>query len=90
MHGMRHRFIGCSRLPCIWVLTPYAAAFAGCLEFWRLCARDSVDLFHLIAAIVVSLALGVLGPGAYSVDKQNIWQAACEFAPWLRGKFIRH
>jgi hypothetical protein len=52
------------------VLTPYAAAFAGCLEFWRLCARDSVDLFHLIAAILVSFALGVLGPGAYSVDNE--------------------
>ena len=50
------------------ILTPYAAAFAGCLEFWRLCTRDSADLFHLIAAMVVSLALGVLGPGAYSVD----------------------
>jgi hypothetical protein len=46
------------------ILTPYAAAFAGCLEFWRLCTRDSVDLFHLIAAI------GVLGPGAYSVDNK--------------------
>ena len=42
------------------ILTPYAAAVAGCLEFWRLCTRDNVDLFHLIAAIVVSLALGVL------------------------------
>jgi uncharacterized membrane protein YphA (DoxX/SURF4 family) len=52
------------------ILTPYAATFAGCLEFWRLCARDSVDLFHLIAAIVVSFALGVLGPGAYSVDNK--------------------
>jgi uncharacterized membrane protein YphA (DoxX/SURF4 family) len=54
----------------IGILTPYAATFAGCLEFWRLCARDSVDLFHLIAAILVSFALGVLGPGAYSVDNK--------------------
>jgi uncharacterized membrane protein YphA (DoxX/SURF4 family) len=54
----------------IGILTPYAAAFAGCLEFWRLCMRDNVDLFHLIAAIVLSLALGVLGPGAYSVDNR--------------------
>ena len=54
----------------IGILTPYAAAFAGCLEFWRLCTRDNVDLFHLIAAIVVTLALGVLGPGAYSVDNK--------------------
>jgi uncharacterized membrane protein YphA (DoxX/SURF4 family) len=54
----------------IGILTPYAAIFAGCLEFWRLCARDNVDLFHLIAAIVVSFALGVLGPGAYSVDNK--------------------
>ena len=54
----------------IGILTPYAAAFAGCLEFWRLCARDNVDLFHLIAAIVVTLALGVLGPGAYSMDNK--------------------
>jgi uncharacterized membrane protein YphA (DoxX/SURF4 family) len=52
------------------ILTPYAAAFAGCLEFWHLCTSDNVDLFHLIAAIVVSLALGVLGPGAYSVDNK--------------------
>jgi uncharacterized membrane protein YphA (DoxX/SURF4 family) len=52
------------------ILTPSAAAFAGCLEFWRLCARDNVDLFHLIAAMVVSLAFGVLGPGAYSVDNE--------------------
>jgi uncharacterized membrane protein YphA (DoxX/SURF4 family) len=54
----------------IGILTPYAAAFAGCLEFWRPCGRDNVDLFHLIAAIVVSFALGVLGPGAYSVDNK--------------------
>ena len=54
----------------IGILTPYAATFAGCLEFWRLCARDNVDLFHLIAAILVSFALGVLGPGAYSVDNK--------------------
>jgi uncharacterized membrane protein YphA (DoxX/SURF4 family) len=54
----------------IGILTPYAATFAGCLEFWRLCTRDNVDLFHLIAAIVVTLALGVLGPGAYSVDNK--------------------
>src|SRR5258708_1132386 len=35
--------------------------------------RETVSiysLFHLIAAIVVSLALGVLGPGAYSVDNK--------------------
>jgi len=54
----------------IGILTPYAASFAGCLEFWRLCTRDNVDLFHLIAATVVTLALGVLGPGAYSVDNR--------------------
>ena len=54
----------------IGILTPYAAAFAGCMEFWRICAGDNVDLFHLIAAIVVSFALGVLGPGAYSVDNK--------------------
>ena len=54
----------------IGILTPYAAAFAGCLEFWRLCTKDNVDLFHLIAAIVVTLALSVLGPGAYSVDSK--------------------
>jgi uncharacterized membrane protein YphA (DoxX/SURF4 family) len=52
------------------ILTPYAAGFAGCMEFWRLCTRDNVDLFHLIAAIVVTLALGVLGPGAYSMDNK--------------------
>jgi hypothetical protein len=54
----------------IGILTPYAAAFAGCMEFWRICAGDNVDLFHLIAAIVVSFSLGVLGPGAYSVDNK--------------------
>jgi uncharacterized membrane protein YphA (DoxX/SURF4 family) len=52
------------------ILTPYAATFAGCLESWHLCTRDNVDQFHLIAAIVVTLALSVLGPGAYSVDNK--------------------
>jgi uncharacterized membrane protein YphA (DoxX/SURF4 family) len=75
----------------IGIFTPYAATFAGCLEFWRLCARDNVDLFHLIAAIVVSLALGRSWPGgAFSVDNKDIRQTACDFSPWLRGKFIRH
>src|SRR5438270_11529854 len=54
----------------IGILTPYAATFAGCLEFWRLCARDSVDLFHLTAALVARFALGVLGPRAYSSDHE--------------------
>ena len=45
------------------ILTPYAAAFAGCLEFWRLCMRDNVDLFHLIVAfqIIGTLLCSLLG-----------------------------
>jgi uncharacterized membrane protein YphA (DoxX/SURF4 family) len=54
----------------IGILTPYAAALAGCLEFWGSVREANVDLFHLIAAIVVSLSLGVLAPGAYSVDNK--------------------
>jgi uncharacterized membrane protein YphA (DoxX/SURF4 family) len=54
----------------IGILTPYAAAFAGCLEFWRICARGHIDPFHLIMGILVSFALAVLGPGAYSVDNK--------------------
>lgn len=50
------------------VLTPYAALAAAVLDAVHLYTSNPADTFHSIVAVVISLSIAALGPGAYSVD----------------------
>jgi hypothetical protein len=38
------------------------------MEFCALSVTGGQDIFHLVISILISAALAILGPGAYSVD----------------------
>ncbi len=52
----------------IGALTPYAAMVAAALDLLHLDARNPGGMFHTLVAIVISLSIAALGPGAYSLD----------------------
>ena len=49
-------------------LTPYACLFTCLIQMLALFADAGGNVFHLLISILNSGILGVLGPGAYSVD----------------------
>jgi hypothetical protein len=51
-------------------MTPYCTALCCLAEFRALAVSGAGNQFHLSVAILTSLVLGVLGPGAYSVDSR--------------------
>jgi hypothetical protein len=38
------------------------------MEFCTLAVTGGQEIFHLVISILISAALAILGPGAYSVD----------------------
>ena len=53
---------------CIGLLTPYFAAIGCLLELSAIGGNDAQTAFHFILAALNIAAVGMLGPGAYSVD----------------------
>lgn len=52
----------------IGLLTPIACGLGVLLELFYLIHSHGTDAGHVIAALLVTLALGILGPGAFSLD----------------------
>ncbi len=52
----------------IGLLTPIACGVGVILELFYLLQGYSADAWHAIPAILVTACLGLLGPGAYSLD----------------------
>jgi hypothetical protein len=50
------------------LLTPYFSALSVLIQLDVLISAGGTDQFHLITSILSSGILGMLGPGAYSVD----------------------
>lgn len=50
------------------VLTPYAAVVAAALDLFHLHVKNPGEMFHAIVAVIISLSIAALGPGAYSLD----------------------
>lgn len=53
---------------CVGLLTPYCAAFCVLARLVLLLDIESTDAFHIVTSEFMSAALGLLGPGAYSLD----------------------
>jgi hypothetical protein len=48
--------------------TPLLCALGCCLEIAALCSMRGVNAFYMLFSIVDTAALGLLGPGGYSLD----------------------
>lgn len=55
---------------CVGLLTPFYASLSCLIELCTLAVVRGQDIFHLFISILISAALAILGPGAYSVDAQ--------------------
>ena len=53
---------------CLGLVTPFCASLCCLMEFCALSVTGGQDIFHLVISILISAALAILGPGAYSVD----------------------
>jgi hypothetical protein len=54
----------------IWLglFTPASCALCSVIELMALCAPNRSDVPHVIVSFVIAAALGLLGPGAFSID----------------------
>jgi uncharacterized membrane protein YphA (DoxX/SURF4 family) len=53
---------------CLGIFTPYCATAACLIQAYLLVLVSGTDEFHLAIAILNSVVLALLGPGAYSGD----------------------
>ena len=51
-------------------LTTYCVALCCLAEFRALAVSSGGNRFHILTAILTSVVLGILGPGAYSLDSR--------------------
>jgi len=57
-----------SALICLGLFTPASCALCSVIELISLYRLNRSDVLHVIVASVVATALGLLGPGAFSID----------------------
>jgi uncharacterized membrane protein YphA (DoxX/SURF4 family) len=55
-------------LLCAGLFTPVASAISGVIELVALRDLTGINLAHQIFAILVTLSVWILGPGAFSLD----------------------
>jgi hypothetical protein len=65
---------------CIGLLTPYATAIGCLIELTAVWEADAQDAFHLIVAASNIAAVGMLGPGAYSLDARLFGRKLISFS----------
>lgn len=61
-------FLMMSGTLCIGLFTPYAAAIGCLIELNAVWETDGQVAFHCIVAALNTATVGMLGPGAYSID----------------------
>ena len=61
-------FVIMSGMLCIGLFTPYAAAIGCLIELTAVLQIDAQAAFHSIVAALNIACVGMLGPGAYSLD----------------------
>jgi hypothetical protein len=65
---------------CIGLLTPYAAAIGCLIELTAVWEADAQAAFHFIVAALNIAAVGMLGPGAYSLDARLFGRKLISFS----------
>jgi hypothetical protein len=64
---------------CLGVLTPYASTVSCLIELATIVGSGTRLEFPVIISIVITAALGVLGPGAYSLDARMFGRKIIRF-----------
>jgi hypothetical protein len=57
-----------SLLMMVGALTPAACSIGALVETWWLLHRQGTDRRYIVFALLIIAALGLLGPGAFSID----------------------
>jgi hypothetical protein len=58
-------------LICLGIFTPLATVLCGSIELAELVSLRGVGALHVFFALVLTVALGLLGPGAFSMDAKR-------------------
>lgn len=53
---------------CLGVFTPVVSVLSCCVEIAAISDLRQLGVTHLIASILITASLAMLGPGAYSID----------------------
>jgi hypothetical protein len=53
---------------CLGIFTPVVSVLSCCVEITALSDLRELGITHLIASILITMSLAMLGPGAYSID----------------------
>jgi uncharacterized membrane protein len=53
---------------CLGVFTPVMSVLSCCIEIASISDLRQLGVTHLIASILITASLAMLGPGAYSID----------------------
>jgi hypothetical protein len=64
---------------CLGVLTPYTSTISCVIELAIIVRSGTQPEFPIIFSIVITAALGVLGPGAYSLDARIFGRKIIKF-----------
>jgi hypothetical protein len=73
-------FVIMSGTLCIGLLTPYAAAIGCLIELTAVWDADAQVAFHSMVAALNIAAVGMLGPGAYSLDARLFGRRLISFS----------
>lgn len=73
--------IACALAIVMGLATPIASILAAIVEAIVLYAHGSLSALHPSAPIVISVALALLGPGAWSIDARLFGRRLVEFDP---------
>lgn len=65
---------------CLGFITPYAAGFTCVVELAAVIRFEDQTAFPIIISIVNTAALGMLGPGAYSLDARIFGRRIVSFS----------
>jgi hypothetical protein len=65
---------------CLGLLTPYTTAISCLIEFAVILRFAGHPLFPILISIVNTAALGMLGPGAYSLDARIFGRRVVRFS----------
>jgi hypothetical protein len=60
--------VALTALICVGLFTPPSCALCCLIEMISLWGLNRTEALHVIVSVVVTAALGLLGPGAFSID----------------------
>lgn len=73
---------------CLGFLTPYASGISCLIEFTAIFLPEAQPVFATILSIANTAALGMLGPGAYSLDARIFGRRVVRFSDHNKSELL--